>query len=115
MTQDQETQLYIKRAFTLFTVGKSLYKDQIASRDSKLNKPKLNDIVSLSSLLSIWNTGLVGSEESKTLLSDYFTTLGIIPSQQPDIESVSYEAIEDHMVAELYLNNRSKKIKKQVS
>ena len=113
MTQDQETQLYMKRAFTLFTVVKSLYKDQIASRDSKLSKPKFSDIVGLNSLLSLWNTGLVRSEESKTLLNNYFTTLGIVPSKQPDIESVSDEAIEGHMIAELYLNNSAKKIKKQ--
>ena len=107
MTQDQETLLYKQRAFTLFTVAKSLYKDQVASRDSNLHKPKLSEIVSLNSLLTIWNTGLVKSEESKTLLNNYFTSLGIIPSQQPDIESVSFEAIEGHMVAELYLTNRS--------
>lgn len=115
MTQDQETQLYIKKAFTLFTVGKALYKDQMASRDSKLQKPKFSDIVGLDNLLTLWNTGLVSSEESKTLLNNYFTTLGIVPSQQPNIESVSFEAIEDHMVAELYLNNRTKKLKKQVA
>jgi len=113
MTQDQETQLYMKRAFTLFTVAKSLYKDQVASRDSKVQKPKLSEIISLNSLLSIWNAGLVRSEESKTLLNNYFTTLGITPSQQPDIESVPYEAIEDHMVAELYLNNRTKNVTKK--
>ena len=113
MTQDQETQLCMEKAFTLFNVGKSLYKDQIASNDSKLNKPKFSDIVNLNSLLSVWNTGLVKSKESKTLLNNYFTTLGIVPSQQPDIESVSYEAVENHMVAELYLNNRVKKFKKQ--
>jgi hypothetical protein len=113
MTQDQQTQLYIKRAFTLFTVAKSLYKDQVASRDSKLQKSKLSEIVSLNSLLTIWNTGLVRSEESKTLLNNYFTTLGIVPSQQPDIESVPFEAIEDHMVAELYLNNRTEKARKR--
>jgi hypothetical protein len=113
MTQDQETQLYIKRAFTLFTLVKSLYKDQITSRDTKLNKSEFSDIVGLNNLLSIWNKGLVRSKESKTLLNNYFTSLGIVPSQQPDIESVPYEAIEGHMVAELYLNNRTTKLKKQ--
>ena len=113
MTQDKETQLYINRAFTLFTVAKSLYKDQVASKDSRSQKPKLSEIVSLSSLLSMWNADLVSSEESKTLLNNYFTTLGITPSQQPDIESVPFEAIENHMVAELYLNNRTKKAKIQ--
>jgi len=106
MTQEEETQYYKRRAFTLFTLVKALYKDQVASRDSKLQKPKLSDIVGLNSLLFIWNAGLAKSEESKKLLSSYFTTLGIVPSQQKDIESVSYEAIEGHMVAELYLNNR---------
>jgi len=113
MTRDQETQLYKKRAFTLFTVGQSLYKDQIMSGGSKLHKPKFSDFVSLGSLLSMWNTGSVKSKESKKLLNNYFSTLGISPNLQPDIESVSYEAIEGHMVAELYLKTRVNEVKKQ--
>jgi hypothetical protein len=108
MTQEQETLIYKQRAFTLFNVAKSIVKDHVINGGSNLQKPKLIEIVNLNSLLSIWNSGSVSSEESKTLLGNYFAALGINPSQQPDIESVSYEAIEGHMVAELYLTNRSK-------